>query len=215
MRCSPTGSIHDLAARHCHADLHGRSRARASRLPLGSLWADVGRRCAVDDFCVGCLVDMGVADMSRLYVYAAIVAATLGLAAWSAASIYSAGKVAGAAECEKAHADAAAAAQAETNRREQASDTAASSILDYLAAQLPIIETVKYETVERVRTIYRDMPVPTGCVRPPGVQAELDQARQRANVAARGLRGRPGSTDSANPSAVGDGPMGSGHDGDL
>lgn len=158
---------------------------------------------------------MGVADMSRLYVYAAIVAATLGLAAWAAASIYNAGKVAGAADCEKAHADAAAEAQAETTRREQASDAAASSILDYLAAQLPIIETVKYETVERVRTIYRDVPVPAGCVRPDGVQAELDQARQRANAAARGLRGRPGSTDSANPSAVGDGPMGSGHDGDL
>lgn len=158
---------------------------------------------------------MGVADMSRLYVYAAIVAATLGLAAWAAASIYNAGKVAGAADCEQAHAKAAAEAQAENTRREQASDAAASSILDYLAAQLPIIETVRYETVDRVRTIYRDVPVPVGCERPDGVQAELDQARQRANAAARGLRGRPGSTDSANPSAVGDGPMGSGHDGDL
>lgn len=157
---------------------------------------------------------MGVADMSRLYVYAAIVAATLGLAAWSAASIYSAGKVAGAAECEKAHADAAAAAQAETNRREQASDTAASSILDYLAAQLPIIETVKYETVERVRTIYRDVPVPAGCVRPDGVQAELDQARQRANAAARGVRGRAGSADPADPAAVGNGPVGGRSDDD-
>ena len=153
--------------------------------------------------------------MTRLYIYAAIVAATLGLAGWAAASIYNAGKVAGAADCEKAHADAAAAAQAETTRREQASDTAATSILDYLAAQLPIIETVKYETVERVRTIYRDVPVPAGCVRPAGVQAELDQARQRANTTARGVRGGAGSADPADPAAVGDGPVGGRSDDNL
>lgn len=120
----------------------------------------------------------------RAYVLAA---AALGLLAYAAHAFYSAGKEAGSNACEARHAKAAEAAAAEIERRDTASAAASGSMLDYLAAQMPKIEETKNATVERVRTIYRDRPVPVGCVRPDGVQAELDAARERANAAARRL----------------------------
>ena len=121
--------------------------------------------------------------MSRLYVYATIVAATLGLAAWAAASIYNAGKVAGAADCEQAHAKAAAEAQAESTRREQASSDARTSMLNYLAAEKPAIEIRTHDTITEIRKVYVDRPLPAECIRPASVQASLDKARDSANAA--------------------------------
>lgn len=120
----------------------------------------------------------------RLYAYAALVAAALALVAWASLSLYGAGKEAGAAACEAVHARAAEAAHVETERREVAAGQATDSMLDYLGAQLPPIETTTHETVERIRTVYRDHPVPAVCQWADGVQSELYQARQRANGAA-------------------------------
>lgn len=56
-----------------------------------------------------------------------------------------------------------------------------------LGTQLPAIQGQTHDTVETIRTIYRDRPVPAvACSRPDGVQQALDAAVQRANAAARG-----------------------------
>lgn len=53
-----------------------------------------------------------------------------------------------------------------------------------LATTLPAIQGQAHDTVETIRTIYRDRPVPVdGCGRPAGVQEQLDAAVQRANAA--------------------------------
>lgn len=91
----------------------------------------------------------------------------------------------GVAKCELLHAQAAQSAADEVGRRDIASTAATGSMLDYLAASMPKIEETKNAAAERVRTIYRDRPVPAVCQRPDGVQAELDAARERANAASR------------------------------
>lgn len=74
-------------------------------------------------------------------------------------------------------------AQAETDRRAQASSGAYTSMLDYLRERNQESERAGNEAIERVRFIYRDNPLPAVCVRPDGVQAQIDTARQRANAA--------------------------------
>ena len=122
--------------------------------------------------------------MSRLYAYAAVALGACLLLGGAAHSLYSAGKEAGANACETAHARAAEKAGAEVQRREGASAEASVDMLAYLSANLPAIEIRTHETVERIRTEYRDLPVPAGCVRPDGVLDTLEEARQRANAAA-------------------------------
>lgn len=67
--------------------------------------------------------------------------------------------------------------------RDQTATTARVDMLDYLRVTIPPIEIRTHETVERVRIAYRDRPVAGECVRPIGVQADLDAARERANAA--------------------------------
>lgn len=79
-------------------------------------------------------------------------------------------------------------AQGEINTRDNTAATITAGTLSYQWAALPPIELRTYEARERVRFVYRDNPLPAVCVRPAGVQAELDAARQRANAAAGQLR---------------------------
>lgn len=83
-------------------------------------------------------------------------------------------------------AGAAKAAAKEVTRREQASSTATHDLHVQLATEAPKIEATTHETAGRVRIIYRDHPVPADCVRPVGVQPDLDKARAAANSAAAG-----------------------------
>lgn len=70
---------------------------------------------------------------------------------------------------------------------EQFSALATDGLQHDLGQQLPAIQGHTHDTVETIRTIYRDRPVPAvACSRPDGVQQALDQAVQRANAAARG-----------------------------
>lgn len=123
----------------------------------------------------------------KAYAYAALALGAFVLLGAAAHSLYSAGKEAGANACETRHADAAEKAGAEVQRRETAAASASIDMLDFLSRNLPAAEIRTHETVEVVRTEYRDLPVPAGCVRPDGVHDVLEQARQRANAAARRL----------------------------
>jgi len=127
----------------------------------------------------------------KAYAYAVALAVLIALLAFAHHTVFEAGKAAGATACQEEHARAAAAARVETDRREVASSAATTDMLDYLRANLPPIEAKTHDAVERIRTIYRDRPVAVGCVRPDGVRAELDAARQRANATARGVREIP------------------------
>jgi hypothetical protein len=135
--------------------------------------------------------------VTRVYIAAALVAITLAACAF----VYHKGDAAGYARAQAEHAKAADKAAAEMARREGESSAASVDMLAYLRANLPPIEERSHDAVERVRTIYRDHPVAAACVRPDGVQAELDAARQRANAALRGLR-PAGNADAAAPAGA-------------
>lgn len=90
-------------------------------------------------------------------------------------------------ECKSAQVVAVTKEKVEQDRRDAVSASANVSMLDWMLVQIPRTETKANETVERVRAIYRDKPVPVGCVRPDSVLAELSAARDRANAAASGL----------------------------
>jgi len=112
------------------------------------------------------------------------VAIALGLIVWiGTAWIHHDGVQEGIAKAEAKYAKAAATAQAEQDRRATASATATTSMLDYLAANLPPIETTTHEAIQRVRIVYRDHPVPGVCVWDSRVRDELEAARIRANTA--------------------------------
>jgi hypothetical protein len=147
--------------------------------------------------------------MSRVYAYAIaalVIVATLGACAWK---IYDHAYTAGMNACEAAHAKAANVAAVEIDRRDAAGAEASTTMLDYLRANLPPIQEKARDAIERVRTIYRDRPIPVdACVRPVGVQAELDAARQRANTAARRLPNPADSARAADPAARADGRVG-------
>lgn len=81
-------------------------------------------------------------------------------------------------------AKAAAATKVEDQRRDQAAADATRAMHSKLASALPQIEETTHATAERVRIVYRDHPVPADCVRPDGVQRDLDAARAAANAAA-------------------------------
>ena len=122
--------------------------------------------------------------MGKLYAYLAVALGAVLLVGFAARSLYTTGRDAGRALCEADHTKAAETARAEEARREAASAKAGTSMLEYLAANIPPVEIRTHETVEVVRTLYRDRPVPVGCVWPDGVHDELEAARQRANAAA-------------------------------
>lgn len=87
-------------------------------------------------------------------------------------------------------ADAIAAAAAQAKAEQRATDAAAAGTALHakLDIALPKIEADTHDAAEKIRTIYLAAPAAAGvvCQRPDGVQAELDAARSRANVAARG-----------------------------
>lgn len=91
------------------------------------------------------------------------------------------------------------AAQDAINARDAASATITAGTLSYQWAALPPIELRTYEARERVKILYSDQPVDCVPVRPAGVQAELDEARQRANAAAGQLRTRANEITPADP----------------
>ena len=88
--------------------------------------------------------------------------------------------------------DARAAQQALVARAALDSDSAAAGtkLQQNLGASLPTIQGQTHDTIETIRSIYRDRPVLVdGCSRPDGVQTQLDAAVERANTAAKsGLR---------------------------
>ena len=127
--------------------------------------------------------------MTRLTAYLIAVAATLAVIGYAAWQIDRKAYARGYAAAEAVHAKAAAKAQAATDLRDQRTAEARTSMLDYLAAEKPAIEIRTHDTITKVRTVYRDHPIPAGaCVRPERVQAELDAARERANRALGALR---------------------------
>jgi len=117
----------------------------------------------------------------RAYAYAIALCAALA-AVWYA---YAQGKDAGRSECEARVAAAAAAAREDERTRDTQAAQVGMDMLDFLSRMAEQRETVTHETIERVRTIYRDRPVPADCIWPDGMQAELDAAVRRANAAAR------------------------------
>lgn len=107
------------------------------------------------------------------------------------------------------------AARKESERKDSASSSATQSMIDYLGANLPAIETRTHDTIERIRTVYRDRPVPAVCQRPDSVRTELDAARARANgTATGGLPAQRTSAGTTDPTARADGRVGHHRDGD-
>jgi len=124
---------------------------------------------------------MAPGRVMRAYLFAAVAAAAIALV-WLA---YAQGKDAGRAACEARVAAAAAAAREDERKRDAIAAQVGMDMLDFLSRMAEQQETVTHETIERVRTIYRDRPVPADCIWPDGMQAELDAAVRRANAAAR------------------------------
>ncbi len=85
--------------------------------------------------------------------------------------------------------DAIAAAQARLDADTRAG-VAAQAGIDMHASldiALPKIEVNTHAAVDRIQTVYLSLPAGSpACVRPPGVQAELDAALRAANAAANG-----------------------------
>jgi predicted lysophospholipase L1 biosynthesis ABC-type transport system permease subunit len=83
--------------------------------------------------------------------------------------------------------DARAAAQAQQVRDQLTAWSAAAgaALQSTLGTQLPTIQGQTHDTLDTIRTIYRDRPVVGGdrCSRPDGVQTQLDAAVDRANAA--------------------------------
>lgn len=86
--------------------------------------------------------------------------------------------------------DAIAAAQGRLTADQHAAAAAAAGVAMHgtLDIALPRIEVTTHDTADKIHTIYLAAPAGPAavCVRPPGVQAALDAARDRANAAARG-----------------------------
>jgi hypothetical protein len=101
--------------------------------------------------------------------------------------------------------DARAAAQLQTQHDQlnAFSALATSALNQHLGTQLPAIQAHTNDTVETIRTVYRDRPVSDpACSRPAGVQASLDAAVDRANSAARGELRPDAGTGGAAPRAT-------------
>lgn len=85
--------------------------------------------------------------------------------------------------------DARAAAELQTNHNalDQFSALATTALNQNLGTQLPAIQAQTNDTIETIRTVYRDRPAADlACSRPASVQTSLDAAVDRANSAASG-----------------------------
>lgn len=121
----------------------------------------------------------------RLYAYAALAIAIAALVAAAGAKVYRAGYASAENKYQAEIATAVAEARAEEQRKDRASAEAGAKMLDFLRTEIPASETRTHDTIERIRTVYKDRPVPADCRWPDGLQAELDQAIASANAAAR------------------------------
>lgn len=99
-------------------------------------------------------------------------------------------------KCATERAEAIAHALEQQAQRDGEAAEAADDLQDRLAVELPAIEESTHEATERIRIVYRDVPVPADCSRPADVLRELAASRDRANAAAGGLRGGTGEPDS-------------------
>lgn len=140
----------------------------------------------------------------------AIAVALAGLAAWL---IWIGGKQAGLDQCAAEHKVQADKAAEKIEQRDTSAATVNASTTSFLWGALPPIEIKAYESRERVRTIYRDRPVAGQCVRPSGVQEELNAARDRANAAIGAVRTGADAGSPAAPAAGRDGRLGAAGDG--
>jgi hypothetical protein len=85
--------------------------------------------------------------------------------------------------------DARASAQLQQQRDQlnTFSALATTTLNQNLGTQLPAIQAKTNDTIETIRTVYRDRPVAdVACSRPASVQTSLDAAIDRANAAAGG-----------------------------
>lgn len=153
----------------------------------------------------------------KLYLYAAAIAALIGILSWAGWSLYSAGKDAGIAECQAERVEAAGKAQEAIDLRDQRSADSRIDMLDLLRVTIPPIEIKTHETVERIRTVYKDRPIPAVCsaaiARPDRVQADLNAARERANAAVGGVRHATPVASATGAGMARDRSVGSHHDG--
>lgn len=133
----------------------------------------------------------------KLYLYGAALAAVLSWGWYEHHAGYASGEEATAKRYEARIAESQAKVAAEDARRSTASTEVGASILTYLQANVPPVEAKTHEAVERVRTIYRNVPVvavagnsaAAVCKRPDGVRAELEQASSRLRAALNPVQG--------------------------
>jgi hypothetical protein len=118
--------------------------------------------------------------MTRIYAYAYAIALALILAGvwYYGHTRYEAGVASQQAAITKAQDEAQAYATARDILAQQIGDASRAT----LDQALPKIEAETHDSVQKVRVIYRDHPVT--CIRPDGVRAQLEKARDRANAAA-------------------------------
>lgn len=132
---------------------------------------------------------------------------------------YTQGKAAGKTECIAERSIAADKVQTAIDLRDQSSATARVDMLDYLRVTVPPIEIKTHETIERIRTVYKDRVITAECAasvsRPQRVQDDLNAARERVNATISPVRlGKPlaSATDTG---LARDRPVGSNHDGPV
>lgn len=144
---------------------------------------------------------------------AAVVLALSGAGWW----IYAEGKQSGKAECQSERVEASNEAQQAIDERDRTASEARNSMLDYLATQKPAIEIKTHETVERIRTVYKDRVITADCAasvaRDDRVRLDLNAARDRANAAVSGVRLTAPVTRATDTGMAPDGRMGGSHDG--
>lgn len=96
----------------------------------------------------------------------------------------------------RAQAECAGKAAAQADRNEAAASRAAEDMNKTLGQVLPGVEEKAHASVERIRTVYVDRPVPAECAWSGGVLQELEAGRAAAN---RSVRGGTGGADSPDP----------------
>lgn len=151
--------------------------------------------------------------MIRIYACLAAVILIIGSMIYVDHRGYERGKL----ECQAQRAVQADKVQAAIDLRDQSSATERVTMLDYLRVTIPPIEVRTYETVERIKTIYRDRVITADCAasiqRDPRVRDEINQARERANSAISAMRRTTPIASAADPRPVGHGWLGSHGDG--
>lgn len=76
--------------------------------------------------------------------------------------------------------------QKRAEKAEQAAGLAEAALTAYLSRHQAEIEAARNDSIETVRTIYKDRPVPAGCERPEPVRRLLQERIDQANAAAKG-----------------------------